>query len=68
MYAEPVCMLYRICPGRYFADTTVWLVVANVLATFRIGPYTDPSSGREIRPEVAYLLGFTRFVVLYYLS
>jgi len=49
----------RICPGRFFADTSVWLAVANVLAAFRIGPYIDPSSGKEIRPEVAYLPGFT---------
>ena len=26
----------RICPGRHFADTSVWAVIAKVLAVFKI--------------------------------
>ena len=26
----------RICPGRHFADTSIWAVIAKVLAVFKI--------------------------------
>ena len=55
-------VILRICPGRFFADASVWLTIANVLAVFEIGPYVEPSTGAEVRPEVAYLSGFTRSV------
>jgi hypothetical protein len=28
----------RICPGRYLADTNVWIAVAYILAAFDISP------------------------------
>ncbi|KIL66896.1 hypothetical protein M378DRAFT_160436 [Amanita muscaria Koide BX008] len=37
----------RICPGRYMADRVVWLVIANVLATFNISKSHD-ETGNEI--------------------
>lgn len=48
----------RICPGRFFADATVWLTVANVLAFFDIGPIVDPESGKELLPDGSYHSGF----------
>lgn len=41
----------RICPGRRLAESTIFLAVAKVLATFEIGKARD-SQGREIEPEV----------------
>ncbi|KAH9951189.1 cytochrome P450 [Amylocystis lapponica] len=37
----------RICPGRFFADNSIWLVAANVIATFDISKARDPA-GHEI--------------------
>ena len=53
-------ILCRICPGRHFADTTVWLIVASVLAVFDIKPYVDPKSNKEVPPEVSFTSGFAR--------
>jgi len=39
----------RVCPGRYFAQSTVWLASATVLACFNISPATD-NDGRPILP------------------
>ena len=50
----------RICPGRHFADATVWLIVASVLAVFDIKPYVDPKSNKEVPPEVSFTSGFSR--------
>lgn len=45
----------RICPGRGFADSTIFLTVVRSLQAFRIGkPVKD---GREIDPAVDYLPG-----------
>lgn len=41
----------RICPGRRLADSTVFLAVAKVLATFDISKGRD-AQGREIEPEI----------------
>lgn len=41
----------RICPGRRLAESTIFLAVAKVLATFEIGKARG-SQGREIEPEV----------------
>ncbi|KAI1360360.1 cytochrome protein [Xylaria arbuscula] len=39
----------RICPGRYFADSTVWLTIVRSLAVFDISKALD-EHGREIEP------------------
>jgi cytochrome P450 len=39
----------RICPGRYFADDTVFLMCATVLATLDISKATD-AGGQDITP------------------
>jgi cytochrome P450 len=41
----------RICPGRFFADSSLWLSVATLLATVNVVRAKDPS-GKEIVPEV----------------
>ncbi|TFK67985.1 cytochrome P450 [Pluteus cervinus] len=49
----------RICPGRYFAETSVWSVMANVIATFDIKPAVD-EKGEPVRPKVEFTTGFVR--------
>ena len=39
----------RQCPGRYYADTELWLTIACVLATFDILPALD-QDGKDIVP------------------
>ncbi|GJE94425.1 cytochrome P450 [Phanerochaete sordida] len=48
----------RICPGRYLADASLWIVMASVLAAFRIAPALD-ASGREIPPDVKFTARLT---------
>ena len=49
----------RACPGRHFADASLWLTMASVLATFDILPALD-EQGRELLPEVAFTSGTAR--------
>ncbi|THU81706.1 cytochrome P450 [Dendrothele bispora CBS 962.96] len=49
----------RRCPGRYFADTGIWLVVANLIASTNIAKAQDEQR-REITPEVEFKTGFVR--------
>lgn len=58
----------RICPGRFFADATIWLTVANVLAFFDIGPIADLESGKALPPDGSYHSGFTSLVAYSILS
>nr|BAK09496.1 cytochrome P450 [Postia placenta] len=51
----------RICPGRYLADSSVWLVAANVLATMDIRRARD-SAGREIIPTPSFKGGIVSHV------
>ncbi|KAJ1301077.1 hypothetical protein OPQ81_003495 [Rhizoctonia solani] len=41
----------RICPGQFVADTSIFLVMANMLATMDIAKARD-ENGNEIEPEV----------------
>ena len=43
----------RICPGRYLALRTVYLVVACVLSVFDIGPVLDKDGNPRI-PEIEF--------------
>lgn len=52
----------RICPGRYFADTSIWLAAASMIATLDIHKARD-SQGQEIIPPAAFKPGFIRFVI-----
>nr|ANC28042.1 cytochrome P450 [Polyporus umbellatus] len=47
----------RICPGQLFADATLWLAAANVIATMDLTPVQD-DYGREIIPEASFISGF----------
>ncbi|KAI0471433.1 cytochrome protein [Xylaria cf. heliscus] len=46
----------RICPGRYLANTSVWLTIAQSLAVLNISKGLD-ESGREIEPTVQFTPG-----------
>ncbi|ROV94041.1 hypothetical protein VMCG_08273 [Cytospora schulzeri] len=46
----------RICPGKQFADISVWLTVVRSLAVFDIRKGVD-DSGKEIEPEVSFSPG-----------
>lgn len=50
----------RICPGRFFADASVWLAIVNILAAFDIKPPLDPDSGQEKIPNADFCWGVTR--------
>jgi cytochrome P450 len=54
---DPVTIAFgfgrRICPGRYMAYSSVWLVVASLLATVNITKFID-SDGVVIEPSGEY--------------
>ncbi|KAG1729369.1 cytochrome P450 [Suillus lakei] len=42
----------RICPGRWFADNSLWTAMAAILAVLRIDHARDPNGDRiEVKPE-----------------
>ncbi|KAG6830681.1 hypothetical protein H0H87_007337 [Tephrocybe sp. NHM501043] len=49
----------RICPGRWLALDTIWIVAASVLSVYKI---TKPinSAGEEVDPRVEYTSGLFR--------
>lgn len=51
----------RICAGRHFADTSIWLAVATVLACFDISPARD-ETGHDIIPSTDVRSGLLRCV------
>ncbi|KAI0724643.1 cytochrome P450 monooxygenase, partial [Fomitopsis betulina] len=48
----------RLCPGRLFAETTVFLAISNMLATLDIKKARD-SQGNEITPNGSFSGGLT---------
>jgi len=52
----------RICPGMYFAETSLFLNMAGVLAAFNISKALD-KDGKEITPKVEYQAGIVSHVV-----
>ncbi|KAF8190471.1 cytochrome P450 [Pholiota molesta] len=44
----------RICPGRHLGSASVWLAIATILSTFKIGKNKD-SSGNELPLEVKFI-------------
>ena len=52
--------LERICPGRYFADATLWLTMSSILAVFDIGPSLDSSGRPQEIGRVQFTEGITR--------
>ncbi|OSX58687.1 hypothetical protein POSPLADRAFT_1153345 [Postia placenta MAD-698-R-SB12] len=49
----------RICPGRFLADSSIWLLAANLLATMDIRRARD-SVGREVVPTPSFKSGLIR--------
>jgi cytochrome P450 len=41
------CLVYRVCAGQAFAETTVWITMATLLATVDMRPALD-ENGKEI--------------------
>lgn len=51
----------RICPGRYLAETSLFVTIASILAAFNIEKDTD-ANGKLITPPLEYTSGAIRFV------
>ena len=51
----------RLCPGRLFADTTLFLAIANIAATLDIRKALD-AEGKEITPTASFHPSFVRSV------
>ena len=51
---------YRVCPGKAFVDSLLFLSFACVLAAFEIRPFVDPASGAEEVPKLVYDNGLIR--------
>lgn len=49
----------RICPGRFFAEANIWMLMTNMIATMDIGKALD-GKGREIDPRAEYVGSFVR--------
>ena len=54
-FSHRVCqpLLFRVCPGRHLVDSTLWILVVNVLATFSVRKKVD-KWGNEIPVEGVY--------------
>ncbi|KAJ7116552.1 cytochrome P450 [Mycena epipterygia] len=48
--------LRRMCPGRFLALDTIWIVIASTLYSYRICKVQD-SQGQEVEPQVEYTTG-----------
>ena len=49
----------RICPGQMFADASVWLAAANMIAALDLS-FAKNALGRDIIPDAAFISGFVR--------
>jgi cytochrome P450 len=49
----------RLCPGKPFIETTIWLAVASMTATLHISKSLD-TDGNEISPLCEFTSGFVR--------
>ncbi|KAI0655729.1 cytochrome P450 [Cubamyces menziesii] len=48
----------RVCPGQPFAQASIWLAVANIVALFDINKATD-KDGNVVTPPAEFISGFT---------
>ncbi|KZS90971.1 cytochrome P450 [Sistotremastrum niveocremeum HHB9708] len=44
----------RICPGRHFATSWLWLAIATILTVFDISPEVD-AAGNDMLPDLEYV-------------
>ena len=49
----------RICPGRFLADSTIFLAIAGIIATFDILP-AKTQGGEDVLPEPSFASGVVR--------
>lgn len=56
-------LIFRICPGRYFAADNVWFVVSSMLSVFNIAKAKD-NEGNEIEVTPEYTDTALRYVFL----
>ncbi|KLO17820.1 cytochrome P450 [Schizopora paradoxa] len=49
----------RICPGRHFADSALWLAIASVLSVYDILPPIHPKTGKEVLPKIEFTSAVT---------
>ena len=52
----------RACAGSHFAEATLWITIAQILATFDIRPAKDADS-RDIIPELNASSGLLSYVL-----
>ncbi|KZT03183.1 cytochrome P450 [Laetiporus sulphureus 93-53] len=57
----------RVCPGRMLADSSAWLIAANLVATMDIGRARD-EAGREVIPVSEFKSGSVRHPKLFLCS
>lgn len=55
---------FRVCPGRFLAESTMWMTMAMILATCKVGKAKD-ANGTEITPEVKFDIGFVKYVLFF---
>ena len=53
----------RICPARRFADHSVWIAMAHLVATFDFCKAKD-ALGNEITPQALFHSGLSRYADL----
>lgn len=53
---------YRGCPGRHFAQDTLWITIASILSVFTISNAID-EGGQPIVPHLKYTADLVRFVI-----
>ncbi|EIW62160.1 cytochrome P450 [Trametes versicolor FP-101664 SS1] len=44
----------RRCPGSHLIDSSFWIVLASMLATFDIAKEADPSTGQPLEPVIVF--------------
>ena len=49
----------RICPGRFFAEVNIWMLMTNMIATMNISKAVD-EKGKEIDVTAEYVGSFVR--------
>ncbi len=52
---------HRVCPGKVFADTNVWMAVACIIAAFQV-PVSRNERGENVPPSAQFTSGFVRCV------
>jgi hypothetical protein len=62
VYLRPGLHAHRRCPGANLVESSIWLLMASMLATLDISKPIDESSGKPIEPIVEFDNPIFRFV------